>query len=143
MATSVDVWFCQYWAAHWLQLTSSTIALQDMVLADLIMQTDLQIIFQYSISQLSSTVYIRKRACFITYLEENFWMFFLLLEIHCQESDKVLLHCIGSLVPLLTENKVYNTTPSDLFSISNRVWCRFGKKKFHHITPTKMTYSLV
>jgi hypothetical protein len=56
-------------------------------------------------------------------------MFFLLLEIHCQESDKVLLHCIESLVPLLTENKVYNTTPSDLFSISNRVWCRFGKKK--------------
>jgi len=72
MATSVDVWFCQHQAAHWLQLTSSTIALQDMVLADLIMQADLQIIFQYSISQLSLTVYIRKCACFITYLEENF-----------------------------------------------------------------------
>jgi hypothetical protein len=57
-------------------------------------------------------------------------MFFLLLEIHCQESDKVLLHCIGSLVPLLTENRVYNTTLSDLFSISNRVCCGLGKKSF-------------
>jgi len=47
------------------------------------------------------------------------------------------------LVPLSTENKVYNTTLSGLFSISNRVWCGLGKKKFHHITPTKMTYSLV
>jgi len=57
-------------------------------------------------------------------------MFFLLLEIHCQESDKVLLHCIGSLVPSLTENKVYNTILSDLLSISNLVWCGLGKQSF-------------
>lgn len=56
-------------------------------------------------------------------------MFFLLLENHCQEGDKVLLHCIESLVPLLTENEVYNTL-SDLFSIPNRVWHGLGKQSF-------------